>query len=381
MGKRWLFLLVSFLILNVTLQAKGKHRRNNRTLLNKAGPRAFRGQLIATISLSLPNWTHTQGPCSVVHQPPRLQALRLLSNRSNEYLSGRLSRVVIPSIYMLVTAVGIPANIAVLCALVTKVRTVSSTILYCSLALSDLLLLLSLIFKAHYHLLGNQWVFGETACRVVTACFYGNLYCSAHTLACMSVKRYLAVVHPFLYRSLPKRACAAWTCLAVWVVFGAAVVPELLVQQSYRLPQLGLTTCHDVLPFDSTSHALLLYYKLCLTLACLLLPLVVTVVCHVRVVYELNCSHHDWALYVRTSSLVFVIFLVCFAPAGTIHFLHYLRLFTGEEESFYAYFNVAVCLCCLHSCLDPFLFLLMSRSAGSSLLFTSLKGKTVSSSI
>lgn len=378
MGKRWLFLLFSFLFLNVSLQAKGKHRRNNSTVLNRAGPKSFRGRLMTSMSLSFPNSTHTQGPFSAVRQATLLQELRLLSNRSAEYLSGSLSRGVIPSIYMLVTVVGIPANIAVLSALVTKVRTVSSAILHCSLALSDLLLLLSLIFKAHYHLLGNQWVFGEAACRVVTACFYGNLYCSAHTLACMSVKRYLAVVHPFLYRSLPKRACSAWTCLAVWVVFGAAVVPELLVQQSYRLPQLGLTTCHDVLPLDSTSHAPLLYYKLCLTLLCLLLPLVVTVVCHIRIVYELNHSHHDWALYVRASSLVFVIFLVCFAPAGTLHFLHYIRLFTDKEESFYAYFNMAVCLCCLHSCLDPFLFLLMSRSAGSTLFFTSLKGKTVS---
>lgn len=289
-----------------------------------------------------------------------------------------MSTQVIPSVYMLVVAVGIPANAAILAMQASKVRTVSSAILYCSLAVSDLLLLLSLIFKAHYHLQGNNWVFGETACRVVTACFYGNLYCSAHTLACISVKRYLAVVHPFLYKSLPKRACSAWASLAVWGVFVVAVVPELLVRQSYWLPQLSRTTCHDVLPLDNTSHAHLLYYKVGLIFLGLLLPLVVTAVCFGRIVYELNLSHHNWALYVKASSLVFVIFMVCFSPAGTLHLLHYLRLFAGGEENFYAYFNVAVCLCCLHACLDPFLFLLMSTSAGSKLYFMGLKRKTLS---
>ncbi|XP_038826987.1 LOW QUALITY PROTEIN: proteinase-activated receptor 3-like [Salvelinus namaycush] len=304
-------------------------------------------------------------------------ALRLLSNDTAAYLAGPLSTRVIPCVY-----VGIPANVAILSAVATKVRTVSSTILYCSLAVSDLFLLLSLVLtmKAHYHLHGNHWMFGETACRVVTACFYGNLYCSTHTLACLSIKRYLAVVHPFLYKSLPKRACTVWASLAVWGVFGAAVIPKLLVRQSYRLPQLGLTTCHDVLPRDYSSHAPLLYYNLGLTILGLLVPLVVTAVCYTRIVRELNRSHHDWTLYVKASSLVFVIFVACFGPAATLHFLHYVRLLEGGEESFYGYFKVAVCLCCPHSCLDPFLFLLMSKSAGSKLYFMTLKGKRLNTS-
>lgn len=306
---------------------------------------------------------------------PSPPTLRLLSNSTAAYLRGPLSTTVIPVIYILVIAVGIPANAAILCSLATKIRKVSSAILYCSLALSDLLLLLSLTFKAHYHLHGNHWGLGEAACRVVTACFYGNLYCSAQTLACISVKRYLAVVHPFLYKRLPKRAYSAWASLAVWGVFGVALIPELLVQQSYRLSQQGLITCHDVLPLRHGSHVLLLYYNLGLTFFGLLVPLVVTAVCYVRIVRELSRSHHDWAMYIKASSLVFVIFLLCFTPAGVLHFVHYVQLFVDGNESLYVYFNVAVCLCCLHSCLDPFLFLLMSRSAGSRLYFRVFKGR------
>lgn len=282
---------------------------------------------------------------------------------------------------MLVVTVGIPANVAILCTMATKIRKVSSAILYCSLAVSDLLLLLSLFFKAHYHFHGNHWVLGEAACRVVTACFYGNLYCSAQTLGCISIKRYLAVVHPFMYKSLPKRTFTAWVSVAVWGVFGAAVVPELLVQQSHWIPEVGLITCHDVLPLRHNSHVFLLYYNLFLTIFSLLLPLVVTVVCYVRIMCELNRSHHDWAMYIRASSLVFAIFLVCFAPAGVLHFLHYVQLFVDGTESLYVHFKVAVCLCCLHACLDPFLFVFMSKSAGSRLYLRAFKGKTLSLSV
>uniref|UniRef100_A0A3Q1J8P0 G-protein coupled receptors family 1 profile domain-containing protein n=1 Tax=Anabas testudineus TaxID=64144 RepID=A0A3Q1J8P0_ANATE len=300
----------------------------------------------------------TQAPVS----PPELQ---LQSNSTALYLRGSLSTRVIPVIYLLVITVGVPANAAILFTLVSQIRKVSSAILYCSLAVSDLLLLLSLFFKAHYHLYGNHWALGEPACRAVTACFYGNLYCAAQTLACISIKRYLAVAHPFLYKRLPKRMCSAWVTIAVWVVFTAAVIPELLIQQSYRLRGLGSITCHDVLPLDKDSHKYLLYYNLLLTIFGLFVPLGVTIVCYIRIVWELNKSQLNWAMYIKACSLVSFIFLVCFSPAGVLHFLHYVQLFAYGTESLYVHFNVAVCLCCLHACLDPFLFVIMSKSAGS----------------
>ncbi|KAJ7988557.1 hypothetical protein DPEC_G00324800 [Dallia pectoralis] len=383
MGKLLFLLLLSLFLLDVTCQSEGKKARNSkRNNTDVANPRTFKGERVQlkaiphrNVRLQTQEALNSSPPLSPSASP--LPALRLLSNNTAAYLIGPLSTWVIPAIYMLTVMVGVPANAAILSTVATKVRRVSSAILYCSLAVSDLCLLLSLIFKAHYHLHGNNWVFGETACRVVTACFYGNLYCSAHTLTCISVKRYLAVVHPFFYKSLPKRAFTAWASLAVWGVFGAAVVPELLVRQSYRIPELGLTTCHDVLPLDHSSHAGLDYYKLGLTLVCLLLPLVVTVVCYICIIRGLNRSHFDWARYIQASSLVFVIFVVCFGPAGTLHFLHYVRLLAGGEESLYGYFNLTVCLCCLHACLDPFLFILMSKSSGPKLVFLTFKGMSL----
>ncbi|TNM92160.1 hypothetical protein fugu_019172 [Takifugu bimaculatus] len=363
MAKHFVFFFILVLCLSATLQKEGKKRRKvKRNSSEVAHPRTFLG--VPEKGSILFALNGTQAPV-FSNAPP---ALALLSNITKIYLDGPLSTRVIPIIYILAMAVGMPANIAILCMLATKLRKVSSAILYCSLAVSDLLLLLSLSFKTYYHLHGNNWAFSEDLCRLVTACFYGNLYCSAQTLACISIKRYIAVVHPFLYKGLPKRTCATWMTVAVWGVFAAGVTPELLVQQSYWIPEVNRTTCHDVLPLKESTHVLLLHSSLFLTIFCLLLPLVVTIVCYSRIICELNRSHHDWSVYIKASSLVFVIFLVCFTPAGVLQLSHQIQLFLGTE-GLYMYFKAAVCLCCLHACLDPFLFVLMSKSAGSRLNF------------
>ncbi|KAG7247044.1 hypothetical protein CRUP_023547 [Coryphaenoides rupestris] len=288
---------------------------------------------------------------------------------AGEFIRGPVSAWVIPACYGLAMLVGIPANAYILGFLRVKARTFSTALLYMSLALSDLLLLASLALRVHYHLNGNSWVFGEAACRLVTAVFYGNIYCSAHTIACIGVKRYLAVVRPFLYRRLPRRALTVAACLAVWLLFAAAVVPELLVRQSYRVPRLGVTSCHDVLPLRESSHARLVPYRLALVAVGFVAPFLVCVVAHAAVIYHLGRSGCDWAPFIRVSSLVFVIFAACFLPSGVLHAAHYARLLSGGGDGLYGYYRLAVCLCCLHSCLDPFLCVLMSKTPASNLHF------------
>ncbi|KTF91770.1 hypothetical protein cypCar_00015537, partial [Cyprinus carpio] len=339
-------------------------------------PRTFQGHAIPVNVPPPPNRaTDPQTPVL----PSALDfEVKLQSNNTANYLQGPLSNRFIPAVYIIAAIVGIPSNSAILVSVGAKVRVISSAIMYCSLAASDLLLLCSLLLKAHYHLSGNNWIFGETACRITTACFYGNLYCSAFTLACISIKRYLAVVHPFLFKSLPKRSFSIWSCLTVWIIFIIATVPEFLVQQSYRIADLGVITCHDVLPANLDYYQWLIYYNIGLTCVGFFLPLVVTVACYTSIVWHLNRSHRDWALYVRASTFNFIIFVLCFGPSSCLHFVHYVLLSVDSTESFYIYFSVAVCLCCLHSALDPYLFLLMSRTVGSKRYFLTFKGRTLS---
>lgn len=292
------------------------------------------------------------------------------------FSKGVLSTWVIPSSYIAAMLVGIPSNTYILAFLRVKLKTKawSTTVLYLNLALSDLLFLLSLALRIQYHFSGSNWIFGEISCRLITALFYGNMYSSAQTIACISLNRYLAVVKPFLYRQMAKTTAAVWTCLAVWLLFGAAVVPELLVRQSYHIPQLGITTCHDVLPIEETSHSPLVAYRLMLVCLGFILPFMICVYAHLAVVYHLGQSSCDWRPFIKVSTLVFFIFAVCFLPSAILHVAHYIRLFASGDDRLYGYYRLAVCLCCFHSCLDPFLCMLISRTTGSELQFISLHG-------
>ncbi|XP_051277857.1 proteinase-activated receptor 3 [Dicentrarchus labrax] len=290
------------------------------------------------------------------------------------YTTGVLSTWVIPSSYILAMLVGIPANAYILAFLRLRAKSFSTVVLYLNLALSYLLLLLSLALRIHYHFNGNDWIFGEISCRLITALFYGNVYCSAQTIACISLKRYLAVVKPFLYRRLAKTKLAVGTCLVVWFLLGAAIVPELLVRQSYQVAHLGVTTCHDVLPLEDKSHSPLVPYRLMLVCLGFIVPFLICVYAHVAMVYHLGQSRCDWRPFIRVSTLVFIIFVVCFLPSSILHIAHYIRLFSNGDDRLYGYYRVAVCLCCFHSCLDPFLCMLISKTAASELQFISLHG-------
>ena len=98
-------------------------------------------------------------------------------------------------------------------------------------------------------------------------------------------------------------------------------------------------------------------------------PFAVCVCTHCAVIYHLGRSRRDWAPFIRVSSLVLLIFVACFLPSGVLHAAHYARLLSGGGDGLYGYYRLAVCLCCFHSCLDPFLCVLMSRTPASKLQF------------
>ncbi|KAJ8285565.1 hypothetical protein GJAV_G00028300 [Gymnothorax javanicus] len=364
--RKLLLVLISLMLLGVPLSAKGnKSKVAERNATAVVIPKSF------YVRVTLTNFTE-------LNLTSVLPELDVDAEHVVAYTTGVLSTRVIPAAYIVAMLIGIPANAAILGALSAKTKAFSTAILYCSLAVSDLLFLLTLVFKVHYHLNGNDWVFGEAFCRIVTACFFGNAYCSIHTLTCIAVKRYVAIVHPFTYKSLPKRQCTVCSSLAVWAVFILAMMPELLIRQTYRIPKLGVTTCHDVLPLEDKSLSFLLYYKLALTFLGFVPSFLVTIFTYGSILRQLSKSDSDWMRYIKASSLVFVIFTVCFAPSSVIHFAHYVLLYTRGQDHFYAYYRVAVCLCGLHSCLDPFLFCLMSRTTRSGRTFVSVKGKDIS---
>uniref|UniRef100_A0A2K6FJ21 Coagulation factor II thrombin receptor like 2 n=1 Tax=Propithecus coquereli TaxID=379532 RepID=A0A2K6FJ21_PROCO len=304
----------------------------------------------------------TQDTLTVKSKCPEESASNLLVNNATiGYLSSSLSTKLIPAVYILVFVVGVPANAVTLWMLFFRTRSVCTAVFYTNLAIADLLLCVTLPFKIAYHLNGNNWVFGEVMCRATTVIFYGNMYCSILLLTCISISRYLAIVHPFTYRGLPKRTYALLTCGLVWATVFLYMLPFLILKQEYYLVQPDITTCHDVHNTCESSSLFQLFYFVSLAFFGFLIPFVVIIYCYTAIIRTLNAYDHRWLWYVKASLLILVIFTICFAPSNIILIIHHANYYYDSTDGLYFIYLIALCLGSLNSCLDPFLYFLMSK--------------------
>ncbi|XP_077318740.1 proteinase-activated receptor 3-like [Lithobates pipiens] len=283
----------------------------------------------------------------------------IVNNSTLAYLRSSTSTKLIPSMYIIVILIGIPANTLILWMLFSKTRTVCTAIFYTNLAISDLLFCLMLPFKAAYHLNGNNWIFGEAMCRVVTICFYGNMYCSILLLMCISVSRYVAIVHPFLYRSLPKRTCAIFLCCYVWITVLMFMMPFFTKQQTYNLKELQLLSCNDI--YETSADKFQLYYFISLAVFGYLVPFTMIIFCNFSIIRTLETQDQKQFMYLKITILLLLIFTLCFTPSNIILIIHQVNYHYNNKDELYGSYLIALCFSSLNSCLDPFLYFLMSE--------------------
>ncbi|XP_069889135.1 proteinase-activated receptor 3-like [Dipodomys merriami] len=319
---------------------------------------AIKGWTGATINVRCP-----EGNVSHLH----------MNNVTVRYLKSSLRTKLIPAIYILVFVVGIPANSMTLWKLLFRNKPICLTIFHINLAIADILFCVTLPFKIIYHLNGNNWIFGEVLCRATTVLFYGNLYCSILLLTCMSISRYLAIVHPFTYRRLPKRKYTWLTCGVVWVMVFLYMLPFCILKQEYYLLQLDITTCHDGYSLCESSSLFQLCYFISLAVFGFLIPFMVVTYCYTNIIRRLNIHDQRWLRYSKAVVFIMVIFMVCFMPSNIILIAYHVNYYSHNTGGLYFSYLIALCLGSLNSCLDPFLYFLMLKmlnqpSAGGSRL-------------
>ncbi|XP_014833013.1 PREDICTED: P2Y purinoceptor 1-like, partial [Poecilia mexicana] len=114
-----------------------------------------------------------------------------------------------------------------------------------NIGLADILYLLTLPFLIVYHLKRNKWIFGEGFCLVTRFCFNLNLYCSIGFLTCISVYRYLSIVHPMRSMGRLTTTHSVIISVVVWILVGAQSLPDMFYQKTFQ----NGSKC-----FDSTSN-------------------------------------------------------------------------------------------------------------------------------
>ena len=86
----------------------------------------------------------------------------------------------------------------------------------------------------------------------------------------------------------------------------------------------------------------------------------VIIYCYTTIIQTLNAYDSRRLWYVKVSVLILVIFTICFAPSNIILIIHHTSYYDNTDGLYFIY-RIALCLGSLNSCLDPFLYFLMSK--------------------
>uniref|UniRef100_A0A671UYH1 Si:dkey-78k11.9 n=1 Tax=Sparus aurata TaxID=8175 RepID=A0A671UYH1_SPAAU len=103
-----------------------------------------------------------------------------------------------------------------------------------NLGLADILYLLTLPFLVVYYSMKSKWIFGEVFCKITRFCFNVNLYGSIGFLTCISVYRYLAIVHPVKVMGRLTFTRSVIISVIVWLLVSVQSLPDMDVKTGFK---------------------------------------------------------------------------------------------------------------------------------------------------
>ncbi|KAJ8247039.1 hypothetical protein GJAV_G00258080 [Gymnothorax javanicus] len=284
------------------------------------------------------------------------------------YICQETAQVLFPIFYTLVFLFSITGNSLVLYVTCQKQQKFNSTSLYLvNLALSDTLFSLALPGRIVYYIRGFDWPFGDFLCRLTSVIFYTNTYAGIAFMTCISLDRYLAMVHPHRLLRFRKMGSVRVICALVWLLVSLQTMPLLL--KSMLGHNGNKRTCMEYFRLDSSPSLPYLLLLACGVSFCM--PLVVIVACYIQINLKLFKAAKKNSLTGRSGArnhkankiilLILVTFVLCFSPyhLNIMQFMVYrlLREPSCEElKTFKMSLQITVSMMNLNCCLDPVIY-------------------------
>ncbi|XP_068997927.1 P2Y purinoceptor 1-like [Embiotoca jacksoni] len=270
----------------------------------------------------------------------------------------------LPPVYILVFVVGLIANgwgVSSLLHNWKKLKIINVFVL--NIGLADILYLLTLPALVAYFMSGRKWTFGDALCKTMRFCFNLNLYGSIGFLTCISVYRYLAIVHPVRVMGRFTTTQSVAVSVAVWLLVSVQSLPDMLYVKTS-----GNATGKC---YDTTSSAFVedyLKYSLGWTLCGFGVPLLVALGCYGHVAVVLcRPNATDKVMKQRSLKLLYILiflFSVCYVPYHVFKNLNLAARVSAKRGVCRGWFNEVylgfqVCrgLVCLNSVLNPLIYL------------------------
>ncbi|XP_022618957.1 P2Y purinoceptor 1-like [Seriola dumerili] len=157
-----------------------------------------------------------------------------MNNTSCPRVSFDFTTTFLPPVFILVFIIGLVANGLGLKSLLQNWKKLGIVnVFVLNLGLADILYLLTLPFLVVYYFKGSTWIFGDAFCKITRFCFNLNLYGSIGFLTCISVYRYLAIVHPMRVKGRITVSHSVAISVMVWLLVGVQSLPDMFYTKTF----------------------------------------------------------------------------------------------------------------------------------------------------
>ncbi|XP_071484218.1 5-hydroxytryptamine receptor 4-like [Diadema antillarum] len=199
--------------------------------------------------------------------------------------------VILSILFIIICALGVFGNSLVVLGvfLCRKLRTVTNVFVV-NLAVADLLTCMTIPWNAVALLSKGGWPLPEWVCVVVALVSFTCVGCSLFTLATIAINRWLVITHALhAYRRVYTPLNLALMIVAIWTIpFLVALIPPLI-----GLGELGYAEKYSTCS-HKTTHELSDYYSVLQALIFYPVPLIIIIVCYVKV--YLHVRRHTKAM-------------------------------------------------------------------------------------
>ncbi|CAI9623970.1 unnamed protein product [Staurois parvus] len=263
---------------------------------------------------------------------------------------------------------GLFGNILALFVIHKNRRKLNSTTLYSkNLVISDIFFAIASPTRIVYYALGFNWMLGEAFCRITALFLYINTYAGVNFMTCLSIDRFLAVVHPHRFSRIRRVRSAKIICIVVWLLVFLQTFPLLLMDMSNKEPDDKIT-CMEYPNFEKIPNLPFMLLGACLI--GYLIPLIIILFCYSQISLKLFQTAKKNPLAEKSGTnkkttntiiLVIVVFFVCFTPYHIAIIQYMFKKLSydpdcSEKQIFHAILHITVCLMNLNCCLDPLIY-------------------------
>ncbi len=277
----------------------------------------------------------------------------------------------LPTLYSIFFLLGLLGNSLVIWVVACGVRLRSMTdVCLLNLSVADLLLVCSLPFLAHQA--RDQWLFGDTMCKVVLGIYHIAFYCGIFFISLMSIDRYLAIVHAVYAMKARTRSFGVIAAAVTWVAGFFASFPDLIfLKQQSRVNTTSF--CFPEFPRDPLSdtssqnpHFWRIFSLFKMNILGLFVPVVIMGFCYSQIVWRLLYSRSSKKQAIRLVFMVVAVFFCCWVPYNIASFFKALELLDiyAECETSKAIrlaLQVTEAIAYSHSCLNPILYVFVGE--------------------